>query len=37
MIMAWRDREESLTFVFLGDGIVEDKKGRNQKILGKSS
>jgi len=27
--MAWRDRERALDFVFLGDGRVEDEKGRD--------
>jgi len=29
MIMAWRDRDGWLYFVFLGDGRVEDKKERD--------
>jgi len=34
MIMAWRDREGSLNFVFLGDGSVEDKKERDEMRWG---
>jgi len=37
MIMAWRDREGWLNFVFLGDGRVEHKKERDQRRWGKSS
>jgi hypothetical protein len=35
--MAWRDREESLNFVFLDDGRIEDKKERDERVRGKSS
>jgi len=37
MMMAWRDREGWLNFVFLGDGRVEHKKERDQRRWGKSS
>jgi len=37
MIMAWRDGEGSVNFVFLGDGRVEHKKERDQRRWGKSS
>jgi len=37
MIMAWRDREGRLNFVFLGDGRVEHKKERDQRRWGKLS
>jgi len=35
--MAWRDREQLLNFVFLGDGRVEDKKDGDGSRGGKSS
>jgi len=31
MIMAWRDREGWLNFVFLGHGRVEDEKERDER------
>jgi len=34
LIMAWRDREQWLNFVFLGDGRIEDEKERDQRRLG---
>jgi hypothetical protein len=34
--MAWRDREGLLNFVFLGDGRIEDKKERAERVRGKS-
>jgi len=37
MIMAWREREGRLNFVFIGDGRVEHKKERDQRRWGKSS
>jgi len=37
MIMAWRDKEGPLNFVFLVDGRVEDKKERDERRWGKSS
>jgi hypothetical protein len=37
MIMAWRDREGLLNFVFSGDGRVEHKKEGYQRRWGKSS
>jgi hypothetical protein len=35
--MAWRDRERWLTFMFSGDGRVEDENEKVERILGKSS
>jgi hypothetical protein len=35
--MAWRDREGSLNFVFLGDGRIEDRKERDERVRGNSS
>jgi len=35
--MAWRDRERWLNFIFLGDGRIEDKKERDERVRGKSS
>jgi len=32
--MAWRDREGSLNFVFLGDGRLEDEKERDERRWG---
>jgi len=37
MLMAWRDREGRLDFMFLGDGRVEHKKERYQRRWGKTS
>jgi hypothetical protein len=37
MILAWGDREGRLNFMFLGDGRVEDKKERDERVWGKSS
>jgi hypothetical protein len=33
--MAWRDREQSLNFIFSGDGRVEDENEKADRILGK--
>jgi hypothetical protein len=35
--MAWRDREGSHNFMFLGDGKIEYKKVTGQRRWGKSS
>ena len=37
VIMAWRDSERRLKFIFSGDGRVEDKNEKAESILGKSS
>jgi len=37
LIMAWRNRERWLNFVFLGDGRIEDVKERYEMRWGKSS
>jgi len=37
LIIAWRDREGILNFVFLGDGTIEDKKERDETVWGKPS
>jgi len=34
VIMAWRDTEGRLKFVFIGDGRVEDEKGRRCEEMG---
>ena len=34
LIMAWRDREGWLNFVCLGDGRIEDKKERDERVRG---
>jgi hypothetical protein len=35
--MVWRDRQQGLTFVFFGDGRVQNKKYRDERRWGKSS
>jgi hypothetical protein len=35
MIMAWRERAGLLNFVFLGDGRIEAKKERDERVRGK--
>jgi hypothetical protein len=35
--MAWRDKEGLLNFVLLGDGRIEDKKEREERVRGKSA
>jgi hypothetical protein len=35
--MALRDREGWLNFVFLGNGRIENKKERDERLWGKSS
>jgi len=37
LIMAWRDREAWLNFMFLHDGRVEDEKERDEMKWEKSS